>query len=205
MFFQDYNWSKTCRTASLFGTFSFVVGFPSGILDNESRKRLEPLRGSVRFTPPFNTRFCEAKPVLQYYTRQVMLFLAICVVYAIILTIILLLIIIVYERIIFKYFGMKSGVVDVAFLTDDVANAESSVTQSNHITNTHNRLNIRARPPSRWSGPTYRRKTSSAIRRAKSVVKRGFICGINGIYLDDEPSSSEFSDLTNSSNGNFGI
>jgi len=30
---------------------SFVVGFPSGILDNESRKRLEPLRGSVRFTP----------------------------------------------------------------------------------------------------------------------------------------------------------
>ena len=88
-----------------------------------------------------------------------------------------------YERIIFKYF----------------------VTQSNHITNTHNRLNIRARPPSRWSGPTYRRKTSAAVRRAKSVVKRGFICGINGIYLDDEPSSSEFSDLTNSSNGNFGI
>ena len=30
---------------------SFVVGFPTGILDNESRKRSEPLRGSTRFTP----------------------------------------------------------------------------------------------------------------------------------------------------------
>ena len=29
----------------------FVVGFPSGILDNESRKRSEPRSGSTRFTP----------------------------------------------------------------------------------------------------------------------------------------------------------
>ena len=29
----------------------FVVGFPSGILDNESRKRSEPHSGSTRFTP----------------------------------------------------------------------------------------------------------------------------------------------------------
>ena len=28
-----------------------VAGFPKGILDNESRKRLEPRSGSVRFTP----------------------------------------------------------------------------------------------------------------------------------------------------------
>jgi len=119
----------------------------------------------------------------QYYLRKNLLFLEICIIYAITLSTIFVMLEIFYERIIFKYF----------------------VTQSNHITNTHNRLNIRARPPSRWSGPTYRRKTSAAVRRAKSVVKRGFICGINGIYLDDEPSSSEFSDLTNSSNGNFGI
>ena len=30
---------------------SFVVGFPSGILGNESRKRFELLHSSVRFTP----------------------------------------------------------------------------------------------------------------------------------------------------------
>jgi len=117
-----------------------------------------------------------------YYTRQVMLFLAICVVYALTLSIILLTIIIVHERIIYKYF----------------------IAQPMHIV-TRQCLNIRARPPSRWSGPTYRRKTSAAVRRVKSGVKRGFICGINGIYRDESYSSSDFADRNNGSNGNFGI
>ena len=119
-----------------------------------------------------------------YYTRQVMLFIAICIIYAITLSIILLLtIIIVHERIIYKYF----------------------ITQSIHIANRHNLLNIRVRPPTRWTGPTFRRKTSAATRRAKAVVKRGFICGINGHYRVESYSSSDFADRNNGSNGNFGI
>jgi hypothetical protein len=187
---QDYNWSKTCRTASLFGTFS-----------------------------PFNTRFCEAKPVLQYYTRQVMLFLAICIIYALTLSIILLSIIIVYERIIYirhRIFPENPRCqIEILFrhINTPLRGVGSWVytkyskyfiAQPMHIV-TRQCLNIRARPPTRWSGPTYKRKTSAAVRRVKSGVKRGFICGINGIYRDDEPSSSEFSDLTNGSNGNFGI
>jgi len=116
------------------------------------------------------------------FSDQVMLFLAICIIYAITLLTIFVMLEIFHERIIYKYF----------------------VTQSNHTANIHNRLNIHARPPRRWSGPTYKRKTNAVKRRVKSGVKRGFICGINGYYRD-EPSSSEFSDLNNGSNGNFGI
>ena len=116
----------------------------------------------------------------QDYTRQVMLFLAICVVYAVTLSIIV--------GISFMLYGRDSHY-NILFIDENRTNI----------------LNIRARPPSRWSGPTYRRKTNSVKRRVKSGVKRGFICGINGIYCDDEPSSSEFSDRNNGNNGNFGI
>lgn len=117
------------------------------------------------------------------YLRKNLLFGVFCVVYAITLTIILLSIIIVYERIICKYL----------------------ITQPIQTINRPNLLNIRVRPPTRWTGPTYRRKTSAATRRAKAVFKRGFICGINGDYRDESYSSSDFADLTNDSNGNFGI
>ena len=48
------------------GSQSFVVGFPSGILDNESRKRSEPQSGSTRFTPPYHClrNNCETFAVL---------------------------------------------------------------------------------------------------------------------------------------------
>ena len=118
----------------------------------------------------------------QYYLRKNLLFLAICIIYALTLSIILLSIIIVYERIIYKYF----------------------ITQPMHII-PRQCLNIRARPPSRWSGPTYRRKTSAAIRRAKAVFKRGFICGVNWHYRVESYSSSDFADRNNGNNGNFGI
>ena len=35
----------------LVGSSADNLGFPSGILDNESRKRSEPRSGSTRFTP----------------------------------------------------------------------------------------------------------------------------------------------------------
>ena len=40
-------------TPSAIENIPFVAGFPKGILDNESRKRLEPRSGSVRFTPDY--------------------------------------------------------------------------------------------------------------------------------------------------------
>ena len=113
-------------------------------------------------------------------THQILLFLVICSVYAVTLSIILGISVLLYGR------GTHYNLL---FIDEKRTNI----------------LNIRAPPPRRWSGPTYKRKTNAAIRRAKSGVKRGFICGINGIYRDDEPSSSEFSDLNNGSNGNFGI
>jgi hypothetical protein len=155
----------------------------------------------------------------QYYTRQVMLFLAICIIYALTLSIILLTIIIVHERIIYirhRIFPENPRCqIEILFrhINTPLRGVGSWVytkyskyfnTQPMHII-TRQCLNIRARPPTRWSGPTYKRKTSAAVRRVKSGIKRGFICGINGIYRDDEPSSSEFSDLNNGSNGNFGI
>lgn len=154
-----------------------------------------------------------------YYTRQVMLFLAICIIYALTLSIILLSIIIVYERIIYirhRIFPENPRCqIEILFrhINTPLRGVGSWVytkyskyfiTQSIHII-TRQCLNIRARPPSRWSGPTYRRKTSAATRRAKAVVKRGFICGINGHYRVESYSSSDFADRNNGSNGNFGI
>ena len=66
----------------------------------------------------------------------------------------------------------------------------------------HNYLDIHVRPPTRRNGSKYKRITSSATRRAKAALKRGFDCSINGFYRYELYSSSDFADRNN---GNFGI
>jgi len=152
MFFQDYNWSKTCRTAQgwrpLWGLFPKLFGtfYPVDLLQD------------VFIVEKFRL------------SDQILLFLVICCVFAFTLSIILGVSLILYGR---------CNHYNTLFIDEKRTNI----------------LNIHAPPPRRWSGPTYKRKTNAAVRRVKSGVKRGFICGINGIYRDGTGMSTHIHNI----------